>query len=168
MAGDVKLVTGGVRDTFIKHQFLVKLQGNFSATFQKCSELSMEIAKIEYHEGGNMIPWKLPGRVTIPDITLERGASTSKKFYQWMMKLANITAGAGSLQRGKGDNLATYMSSATIYQLDRDGDMNNALRKWQLNKIWPLKYVAGEWDASTDEVVIESLTLSLDSFQLLT
>jgi phage tail-like protein len=163
---DVKLVTGGVRDTFIKHQFLVQIVGGFSATFQKCSELSMEIAKIEYHEGGNMIPWKLPGRVTIPDVTLERGASQSKKFYNWMMQLANVHKGTGKLQRGAGAKLATYLKQVTIFQLDRDADMQSPLRKWTLDKAWPLKYVAGDWDASTDEVVIESITLAFDTFAL--
>ncbi len=43
-----------------------------SAGFAKCSELSAEVAKVEYHEGGSLIPFKSPGRLTFSDVTLER------------------------------------------------------------------------------------------------
>jgi len=161
--GDIKLVTGGVRELFPKHQFLIQVAGGWSATFQKMSELSYELAEISYHEGGNMIPWKIPGRATVPNVTLERGASTSSKFYDWMRQVAYIAGGAGSLQRGVGANLAVYMKEVKVIQLDRNGVTKR--RVWGLRNCWPRKYVAGDWDASTDEVIIESLELVFDSFR---
>jgi len=163
--GDIQLINGQ-RELFPKHQFLVLVAGGWSATFQKMSELSLELTKIEYHEGGNLIPWKLPGRASVPDITLERGASTSSAFYNWMKLMANISAGGGSGQRGTAANAnAAYRKQIKILQLDRSGNAGGALRIWELRNAWPVKFVAGDWDASTDDVVIESLTLAFDSFR---
>lgn len=163
MANDVKIV-GGQRELFPKHQFQVEIDTGWWAGFQTCSELSYEIAKIEHYEGGSAIPLKVPGRVTMTDITLERGASTSKKFHDWITQIVNAGSVVGSERRGTGYNTPDlYTKEIDIVQLDRDGTTEK--RKWTLHKAWPTKYVAGDWDNNADEVVIESLTLTFDYFE---
>jgi len=159
---DVKLL-GGQRELHPKHQFLVQIPGGWSAGFQKCSELSTEIAKIEYYEGGSMIPWKVPGRVSFADVTLERGTSSSLKFYEWMLQVANATVGTFPT-RGFGLQTPTYMKDVKIIQLDRDGLVAGSPRIWRVTNAWVQKYMAGDWDNTADEVVIESLTLTFDHF----
>jgi hypothetical protein len=39
---------------------------------------------------------------------------------------------------------------------------NELMREWTLVGAWPTKYVAGDWDNTVDEVVIETLTLAYD------
>ena len=39
-------------------------------------------------------------------------------------------------------------------------------RRWTLYGAWPTKFVAGEWDNSSDENVIESVTLTYDYFEM--
>jgi hypothetical protein len=46
--------------------------------FQKASELSVEVANVQYFEGGSLIPNKSPGRLTFSDVTLERGATQDR------------------------------------------------------------------------------------------
>jgi len=162
MPADIKML-GTQREYFPKHQFLVDIGPGISAGFQKCSELSAEVAKIEYWEGGSIIPWKLPGRVTFADVTLERGASTSRAFYDWMILTVNASRGEFPT-RGVGAKTDSYMRNATVYQMDRDGQTE--LCVWDLFHCWPQKFVAGEWDATADEAVIESLTLTFDWFEL--
>lgn len=161
---DVKLL-GSQRELFPKHQFLVKVENGWDAGFSTCSELSYEVAKIEYFEGGSIIPWKVPGRATVTDVTLERGASTSVQFYNWAISVANATVG-GKPTRGRGDLTPYYMKDIKIIQLDRDGVVANAKRVWRLHNAWVQKFVAGDWDNNSDEVVIESLTLTFDFFRL--
>ena len=54
----------GTPRTFHKmFKFVVEFDQFQSAGFQKCSELSVEVANIEYHEGGSLIPNKSPDRL---------------------------------------------------------------------------------------------------------
>lgn len=164
MAQDVKIL-GGQRELFPKHQFLVEVRNGWWAGFQKCSELSYEIAKIEYWEGGSVIPWKVPGRTTFTDVTLERGASTSEKFYNWALEVVEASVGGGQKEtRGIGSPNTIYLENVDIVQLDRDG--TTPMRVWTLYNAWVQKFVAGDWDNTADEVVVEQLTLTFDWFQL--
>jgi phage tail-like protein len=165
MAKDV-IIKGGQRQLFPKHQFLVMVDNGWSAAFQKCSELSNELAKIEYWEGGSLIPWKVPGRMTVADLTLERGTSQSLKFYNWMLQTANVSGLLNSgYTRGSGDLTPNYMKDLKIFQLDRDGSMSSAPRIWRIKNAWVQKFVAGDWDNTADEVVMETLTLTFDYFE---
>jgi phage tail-like protein len=160
---DIKLL-GSQRQLFPKHQFLVDVKEDMSQGFEKCSELSFDVAKIDYWEGGSMIPWKVPGRVTFADVTLTRGACTSIEFYEWATQVANASVGLFPT-RGWGMPTPGYIvPSIRIKQLDRDG--KSVLRAWEVHNAWVQKFIAGEWDNSADGVVIESMTLAYDYFEL--
>lgn len=163
MAKDVPII-GRQRELHAKHLFLVELSPDISAGFQKCSELSAEAAKIEYHEGGSIIPWKIPGRMTFTDITLERGTSTSRAFYDWFIQVGNASIVQDKLTRGMGYKTPLYMKDIDVIQLDRDG--YTALKIWRCFQAWPQKFVAGDWDNAADEVVIEQLVITFDYFEL--
>jgi phage tail-like protein len=163
MPADIKLLGSSQRELFPKHLFLVEISPDISAGFQKCSELSVEAAAIEYWEGGSIIPYKIPGRLTFTDITLERGASTSPKFFQWMQSVGDAAQGIFPT-RGAGWLTPDYMEQIDVIQLDRDGI--TTLRVWTLYNAWPSKFVAGDWDNTVDEAVIESLTLKYDYFEI--
>lgn len=163
MSQDVKIL-GKVRELFPKHQFLVEVRNDWWAGFQKCSELSYEIAKIEYWEGGSTIPWKVPGRATFTDLTLERGASTSRKFYDWALQVVNASVVTDKVTRGAGLGSDSYLEDISIVQLDRDGI--TAKRVWNVYNCWVQKFIAGDWDNTADEVVVEQLVLTFDWFKL--
>ena len=161
-------VIGGQRELHPKHLFIVDIDGFDDLGFQKCSELSYETAKIEYWEGGSNIPWKVPGRVTMTDVTLERGTSSDYEFYNWAVAAARASVGQFPT-RGDGLILSDspggdWRRDATIIQLDRDAD--SEVRGWDLKNAWVQKFVAGDWDNTADEVVIEQLTLTFDFFSV--
>ena len=139
-----------------KFKFIVEIDGVVNAGFQKCSELSVEVANIQYYEGGSLTPNKSPGRLTFADVTLERGATQDRDLFDWLAQVANAAANAGLNEPGFKRNL-------DIVQQDRDG---STLRRWRLSGAWPVKFVAGEWDNEADENVIESVTLTYDFFEL--
>jgi phage tail-like protein len=141
-----------------KFKFIVRsLRFGFTA-FQKCSELSVEVAKIDYFEGGALIPIKDPGRLTYSDVTLDRGVSSDFDFHNWFLNTADASRGPGGIgaisPQFKADDLS-------IVQRDRD---NSRLREWNLVGSWPTKYTAGDWDNTADEVTIEQLVLTYDFF----
>lgn len=151
-------VIGTPRSFHKKFKFVIEIDSVASSGFQKCSELSSEVAKVEYSEGGTLIPDKSPGRVSFPDVTLERGATKDEDLFKWYKDVANIAANAGLVD-------AKYKRNLDIVQQDRDG---KTLRRWRLFNAWPCAFKAGEWDNEADENVIESVTLTYDYFDLAT
>ena len=57
-----------------KFKFFVEIDDIDHAGFQKCIELSVEVANVQYF-GGSLITNKSPGRLTYADVTMERGAT---------------------------------------------------------------------------------------------
>ena len=149
-------VIGKPRSFHKRFKFIVEIDSIGSAGFQKCSELSVEVASVQYFEGGSLIPNKSPGRLTFTDVTLERGATEDHDLFDWFRDVAVASSGLGLT-----DN--DYKRNLDIVQQDRDGA---TLRRWSLTGAWPVKFVAGEWDNESDENVIESVTLTYDFFEL--
>ena len=148
-------IIGKPRSFHKKFKYVVEIDGVASSAFQKCSELSAEVAKVEYFEGGSLIPNKSPGRLTFADVTLERGATVDEDLFKWFQDVAMLASGLGLVD-------PSYKRNLDIVQQDRDG---TTLRRWTLSGAWPTKFVAGEWDNESDENVIESVTLTYDYFE---
>jgi len=149
-------VIGNPRTFAKKFKFLCEIDGIAHAGFQKCSEISVEVAKVEYFEGGSLIPNKSPGRLTFADVTLERGATQDRDLFDWLQDVAITSSGLGLVD-------PYYKRNLDVVQQDRDG---LTLRRWSLSRAWPVKFVAGEWDNESDENVIEQVTLAYDFFEL--
>jgi len=149
-------VTGNPRSYHKKFKFIVEIDEVTWAGFSKCSELSSEVAKVEHYEGGALIPNKSPGKMTFSDVTLERGATQDYDLFRWFTDVVNTASGRGLVD-------PNFRRNLDIVQQERDG---STLRRWALSGAWPTKFVAGEWDNSSDENVIESLTLTYDFFEL--
>jgi phage tail-like protein len=149
------MIVGTPRTFHKKFLFVVEVDGFSSASFQKASELSIEAAKVEHWEGGSIIPNKSPGRLTFADVTLERGATQDEDLYKWFLDVANAASGLGLVD-------PFFKREADLVQKDRDGA---TLRRWTLHGCWPTKFVAGAWDNTADENVIESVTLAYDYFE---
>jgi len=149
-------IIGNPKSFHHKFKFEVEVDMLGSAAFVKCSELSVEAANILYFEGGSLIPNKSPGRLTFTDVTLERGATQDHDLFDWFRDVAIASSGQGLVD-------PFYKRSADIVQKDRD---DSELRRWNLVRAWPIKFVAGEWDNDADEVVMESVTLTYDWFDL--
>ncbi|MBU8900628.1 phage tail protein [Corallococcus sp. M34] len=149
-------VIGQPRSFHKRFKFLVEIDSVSSAGFQKCSELSVEVANVQYFEGGSLIPNKSPGRLTVSDVTLERGATQDHELFDWFQDVVHTASGLGLPD-------ILYKRNLDIVQQDRDG---TTLRRWSLSRAWPVKFVAGEWDNESDEVVIESVVLTYDFFAL--
>lgn len=145
---------GTPRSFHKKFKFLFEIDGFNYFGFQKCSELSAEIAKIEYHEGGALLADKSPGRVTVADVTIERAATTDNDLWLWFQTVVGLVTQVGLVD-------PQYKRDGDVSQLDRDG---SELRRWGCTGLWPTKFVAGDWDNEADENVIEKATLSIDTF----
>lgn len=146
---------GQARSFDKKFSFRAEIDGFDDSAFQKCSELSAEIAKIEQWQGGALVPEKEPGRVTFTDVTLERGACDDENLWNWFQEVANVATNSGLIT-------PKYKRNVDIVQLERD---ESEKYRWRLYEAWPTKFVAGDWDNGADENVITSVTLTYKRFE---
>ena len=109
-----------------------------------------EIDVIEYREG-NDLPTavrKLPGRVRYGNVVLRRGVDGGLSIWEWFK-----AARDGQLER----------RHVTITLLD---EQRNPVQQWRLRDAWPTKYDASDLNAKGNEVVIETLELAHEGFEI--
>jgi phage tail-like protein len=135
-----------------KYKFIVEIDGFASAKFNKCSSVEWEAADIEHFEGGAVIPVKEPGRITVTDVTLDRGVGIDTDMHDWAVECVDFAKSGGVTPQDLKRNVE-------LVQLARDG---SEVRRIALFNAYPKKYVYGEWDNDADEVVIEQLVLRYD------
>lgn len=135
-------------DPYRNFQFLVQIDGFSQAGFSECSGLASEIAVIEYREGGEPTSVrKLPGRVSFHDITLKRGVTNSREFYDW--HLAGLQ---GQVDR----------RNVAIILLDEAGA---EVARWRVHNAWPRKWEGPNLNASANDVAVETLTLTCEGIE---
>ena len=114
--------------------------------FQKVGGLSREVEVVEYLENMYDHVHKLPGRESVGEVTLERGMyadNYSQKLYEKVFKNNNVR------------------STVTITVLNRFGSVK---RTFQCAECWFSKYEVGDLDATSDDVIIETLTMQFEYF----
>ena len=139
-------------DPFKDYSFLLEIDNVPSAAFSDVSGLAAEAEVIEYREGSDKTTSsrKLPGRVRYGDVTLARGLTTSRDLYDWWMTTVN-----GIVDR----------RNAAIILLD---DARNEALRWVLREVWVSGIEFGGLHAEGNEVLIESVVLTHEGFELVT
>lgn len=145
-------IIGTPRAFHERARFLVEIPGISYAGFEKCSELKMTVALRKHYEGGSAMPHKGPGRFDMENITLERGATNDLQLYQWFSQVADLASGTGYVS-------PHFKRDISLTPLSRTG---TPLMRWHVYGCFPIEFVAGEWDNSSDEVVITKLVLAAD------
>jgi phage tail-like protein len=137
-----------------KFKFLVEIDGVTSAGFARCSALEVEIEKIEYREGGVLVPYKAPGLGNISDLTLERGAVyNDTDLWDWFKSVVNTRTNTGAAED-------LFRRNLDIVVLNRD---NTERYRWRCFDTWPMKFTAGDWDADASEHTITSVVLAVQN-----
>ena len=114
--------------------------------FQKVAGLSREVAVVEYLENMYSHAHKLPGRESVGEITFERGMYADNNLQNVYESVIN-----NKLTR----------KTVVIQICDRFG---NIRREFQLAECWFSKYEIGDLDATSDDVIIETLTMQYEYF----
>lgn len=114
-----------------------------SCGFQKVSGLEMEIGVVEYDEGGYDVTHKLQGKAKGGEIVCEKGMFPSTQVEQIFRKALT------SKERG----------TVVVNLLDSRGKV---ARTWKLAECWCSKWEAGDLDASSEDVLTESITIQFE------
>lgn len=136
------------RDPYLAFCFRVNITnaGLTDATglFKSVGGLSFETEVVDFKEGGvNDMTHKLVGGTKFKNIVLKRGFS-GNEFANWW-------------KQWQAPSAKPQRVSGTIEQLDTQGAVKAA---WQFVGGWPCKYEVSEFDASKNEVTIETLEIA--------
>lgn len=154
------------KDIYRGYKFAVTLisqNSNFNmarTAFQKVTGLKSAVEVIEYREG-NMPDRmeKLAGMMTYDTVTLERGISYDDDFNTWMKLVCDTVSASGEGVPASGS--ADF--GATSYRCDIQIDLYNKqgqiVKSYKLKDAWPSEYVIGDFDATSNDVVISTLTI---------
>jgi phage tail-like protein len=158
------------RDVYRGYKFTVQITGFDRAAFQKVTGLKSSVEVVDYREG-NMPDRmeKLAGMMTYDTITLERGISYDDDFNAWMKSVG--TASIESSQGGNGVpsqlgvgvdvGAGSYRKDVIIKLYDKQG---TAVKEYKLIGAFPSEYTVGDFDATSNDVVINSLVLQHHGF----
>lgn len=128
---------------FKKYNYDVQIDGKSVGGFSEVSAPDITIEPIEYREGNFSVntAGKQPGLVKYSNITLKWGMTTSMDLYNWTKEVEN-----GKVAR----------KTVVISLLD---DEHKEIAKWTIIEAWPTKYQGPDFNATSNEVAIESLEL---------
>jgi phage tail-like protein len=135
---------------FLGSQFALEVEGVEMARFTEISGLSWETEVVEYKDTlktGKVTIRKRPGQTKFGDIGLKRGLSGDRNLSKWYQTVLD-----GKVERKNGSIVVYDMAGA---ELDR----------WNFERGWPSKWSASDLSASSDDVMIEELTIAIEHLE---
>ncbi len=144
--------------------FTVEIDGeNISYPFRSCSGLKSEAAVVEVEEGGfNFTTRKLIGRTKYPNIVLKRGfcGANSELYKLRQLFISDLPGGGGS--SGK-HWVGPNRFSGVVTQKGPDG----SCCKWRFVNAWVCKWEGPDFDATKNEISIESIEIAHEGLSML-
>jgi phage tail-like protein len=123
-------------------RFLLEIDGITSGGFSRVKGITREVKHESYREGGNNeYEHKLLTQVSHPVVVLERGLALDD-LWAWALAAAD------------GD-----VTRKTI-RIRLQNEANDKMWAWQIEHALPVKWSASDLDASSSQVVMESLELA--------
>ena len=131
-------------------QVAITFDGMPTAYFRSVSGLKVETEVIEFREGGTGDVHKLPGRVKYTNLVLKQGFSGAGELQKWAFRIA-----AGQFEH----------KNATIVISDQKA---HVVARYTLANAWPTKWEGPDFDASSNEVAIETIEIAHEGLRLVT
>ncbi|MDB4964468.1 MAG: hypothetical protein JWN44_157 [Myxococcales bacterium] len=137
-----------------------------SIPFRSCGGLKSESGVVELEEGGfNTTTRKLIGRTKFPNIVLKQGLAGPTSFL-WSLRqrfLNDSGTPAKTKSESKKGRQTPSRFSGTITQMGPNG----ATAKWVFTSGWVCKWEGPDFDASKNEVSIESIEIAHEGLIML-
>ena len=141
--------TGERKDPFRSFNFKLDMDG-VSANFRECSGLTADGNVVEYREGTDLqrTTRKMPGLLTYGNIMLKRGYTDNTDLWDWYRNISN-----GLMDRRNG----------SIILLD---EQHQEVLRWSITNAWIKKIEAPSFNATANEVALESVELVHEGLML--
>ncbi len=150
------------REPFPAYQFTLEIFGeSISYPFRRCSGLRDESTVVEVQEGGRETPRKLVGETKYPNIVLKRGfCSATSELYKLRRSIVDFRP--SGQQPGKGYQTPRRFSGV-ITQLGP----HDRRARWRFVQAWICKWEGPDFDASKNDISIESIEVAHEGLALL-
>ena len=135
--------TGTRVDPFRTFNFRLEIDGLTMGSFRECSGLAADGNAVEYREGTD-VPRsvrKLVGLQTYSNVTLKRGYTTNRELWDWYKNIVN-----GIADRRHG----------SVILMD---EQRKDVLRWSIENAWIKKIEAPSFNATANEVAVESIEL---------
>jgi phage tail-like protein len=143
------------QDPFGNFRFSLELNQVRVAGFAECTGLLMETKVLEYKEGGNnLTTLKFPEATSYGNITLKRGVSSSNELLEWQLDVANGRFSKNA--RASNPNVAIILNN----------EKGNPVKRWNLIRPFPVKWVAPDLKAAGNEIAIETIEIAHEGIEL--
>ena len=127
--------------------FRLELEGSSLGSFQSIDGLGISIEVVEFREGGDPNPRKLPGRVSFPNVTLGRGYVNPSFFENWIQQARDGAPG--------------FRKNLTVVVLDGRG---TEVARYNLFECWPSSWKISSEDSKGNDVMTETLEITHQGF----
>jgi len=144
------MATGIRKDPFRTFNFRLEIDGLTVGSFRECSGLTADGNSVEYREGTD-IPRsvrKLIGLQTYSNITLKRGYTDNPELWNWYR---NIVNGVPDRRHG------------SVILMD---EQRKDVMRWSIENMWIKKIEAPSFNATANEVAVESVELVHEGLSL--
>jgi phage tail-like protein len=132
---------------YLSFAFQVQIESIIVGGFSEVTGLEMEMEPESYEEGGvNGHIHMLPGRISYPNLVLQRGLTDYQDLWQWVQ---------GAMDEET--RLSDVRKTVTIVILDSQG---NETWGWQCQNAYPVKWAGPELKADEGAVAMETLELA--------
>ena len=142
-------------DPYRQFRFVLELNALNVAGFSECTGLNIAVKTSTYHEGGrNDSTLIFPEMTSHGNITLKKGLTASNELLSWQMDVAK-----GEFEinpRSEVNQIAIVLQDAN----------SKTVKRWELNRVLPVKWVGPDLKATTSEIAVESLELAYESLWL--
>lgn len=141
------MATGQRNDPYRGYHFRVEIDGLTRGGFREASGLDTTQDPIEYREGSDPLTVrKLPGLTKYSNITLKRGITDDAFLWDWRKKAID-----GKAERKNGSIVLI-------------SDAGEEKMRWNFSEGWPTKWSGPSFNATANEVAVETLEIAHEGF----
>jgi phage tail-like protein len=141
---------GQRNDPYRGFNFRIEIERTSVAGFRECTGLNATVDLQEYREGNDVAlhPRKLTGLRKFGNITLRRGITKERSLWEWYRNLLN-----GVTDRRNG----------AIVLMD---EAREDVLRWNFTNAWIARWAGPAFNATTNDVAIEELELTVERVEL--
>ena len=143
------MATTQLTDPYRGFRFRVEIGGIQVAAFSEASVPDITVDTVEYREGTDPI-YKRPlsGLTSYGRLTLKKGLTDGMDLYNWQQQVSQLGSTSASAQK-----------NISLVLMDTDSSEKT---RWNVINAWPVKYETSGLNASSSDVLVETLELVMD------
>ena len=126
--------------------------------FQSVSGLTKEIVTESFREGGQHYDYALPTKVQYAELVLKRGL--------WVPESAPTKSDLKHWQKWFSEQTVQLRVQPQDLTIDLMRPTGPPYMTWKVRRAWPKKWVIADFNAEENQVVIETLELHYDEFEV--